>query len=201
MSGFLATFQVPEQQILDQEQGPDPGLLSTRHFRHLEGRKRVNFLSFFSEWRPFGGCGFVQKMRLFYKFWAFPRGQKPGGMRKIRQKGGCLRWDMSHFSSENFDFRVLSEWKRLQFHDQEASTRGVHGVAYELLSRNPKSGYFVYNFDTKSVKLGFKIWLKNPLIFPISGHSARTLRPPPYSWSSAVIVLLVDDVVVLGLLS
>ena len=26
MSGFLATFQVPEQQILDQEQGPDPGL-------------------------------------------------------------------------------------------------------------------------------------------------------------------------------
>ena len=31
------------------------------------------------------------------------------GMRKIRQKGGCLRWDMSHFSSENFDFRVLSE--------------------------------------------------------------------------------------------
>ena len=32
--------------------------------------------------------------------------------------------------------------KRLQFHDQEASTRRVHGVAYELLSRNPKSGYF-----------------------------------------------------------
>ena len=48
-------------------------------------------------------------------------------------------------------------------------TRGVHGVAYELLSRNPKSGYFVYNFDTKSVKLGFKNWLKNPPIFPISG--------------------------------
>ena len=49
-------------------------------------------------------------------------------------------------------------------------TRGVHGVAYELLSRNPKSGYFVFNFDTKnSVKLGYsKIDFKNPLIFPIS---------------------------------
>ena len=47
-------------------------------------------------------------------------------------------------------------------------TRGIHGVAYELLSRNPKSGYFVYNFDTKSVKLGFKNWPKNPPIFPIS---------------------------------
>ena len=86
---------------------------------------------------------------------------------------------MSHFSSENIDFRVLSESKRLQFHDQEASTRGVHGVAYELLSRNRKSGYFIYNFDTKSVKLGFKNSLKNPLIFPISGHSSRTLRSSP----------------------
>ena len=150
-----------------------------RHFRHLEGRKRVKLLSFFAVWRPFGGCGFVQKMGLFYKFWAFPRGKKPGGMRKIRQKGGCLRWDMSHFSSENFDFRVLSEWKRLQFHDQEASNRGVHGMAYELLSHNPTSGYFVYNFDTKSVKLGFKNWLKNPPFFPTSGHSAWTLRSPP----------------------
>ena len=30
-------------------------------------------------------------------------------MRKIRQKGGCLRWDQdSHFFSENFDFRDFS---------------------------------------------------------------------------------------------
>ena len=48
-------------------------------------------------------------------------------------------------------------------------TRGVHGVAYELLSHDPKSGYFVYNFDTKSVRLGFKNWLKNASIFQISG--------------------------------
>ena len=120
-------------------------------------------------------------MGILYKFWAFPREKKPGGIKKICQKGGCLRWDMSHFSSENFDFRVLSEWKRLQFHDQEASTRGIHGVAYELLSRNPKSGYFVYNFDKKSVKFGFKKSAKNPTIFPISGHSCRNLRSPPYT--------------------
>ena len=154
---------------------------AVRHFRHLEGRKRVKLLSFFSDWRPFIGWGFVQKMGFFHKFWAFPRGKKPGGMKKICQKGGCLRWDMSHFSSENFDFRVLSEWKRLQFHDQEASTWRVRGVACELLSHNPKSGYFVYNFDTKSVKLAFKNWLENRPIFPTSGHSCRNLRRPPYS--------------------
>ena len=117
-----------------------------RHFRHLEGRKRVKLLSFFAVWRPFGGCGSVQKMGLFYKFWAFPRGKKLGEMKRICQKGGCLRWDMSHFSSENFDFRVLSEWKRLQFHDQEASNWRVRGVAYELLSRNSESSLPSKNF-------------------------------------------------------
>ena len=106
-------------------------------------------------------------------------GENPKESRKYAKKEVVWSGTWVIFSSENFDFRVLSEWKRLQFHDQEASTRGVHGVAYELLSRNPKSGYFVYNFDTKSVKLGFKTWLKNPLTFPISGHSARTLRSPP----------------------
>ena len=49
-------------------------------------------------------------------------------------------------------------------------------MAYELLSRNPKSGYFVLNFDTQSVKLGFKNWLKNAPILPISGGPV-TFRP------------------------
>ena len=108
MSGFLATFQVPEQQILDQEQGRIRGSLA-RHFRHLEGRKDGKFCSFFSDVSPFDEVGFVLKMGLLHKFWAFPRGRKPEGIKKICQKGGCLEWDMSHFSSENFDFRVLSE--------------------------------------------------------------------------------------------
>ena len=49
-------------------------------------------------------------------------------------------------------------------------------MAYEWLSRNAKSGYFVLNFDTQSVKLGFKNWLKNAPIFPISGGPV-TFRP------------------------
>ena len=110
MSGFLATFQVPEQQILDQEQGPDPGL-SRKALSSSGGTKKgkiivvfFRLLTFFRRvwFRPENGI-FLQILDVF------PRGKKPGGMRKIRQKGGCLRWDMSHFSSENFDFRVLSE--------------------------------------------------------------------------------------------
>ena len=49
-------------------------------------------------------------------------------------------------------------------------------MAYEWLSRNAKSGYFVLNFDTQSVKLGFKNWLKKAPIFPISGGPV-TFRP------------------------
>ena len=153
----------------------------TEHFRHLEGPKKAEIILIFQIWRRFRWRGFVQKMGLFYKFWTFARRRKPGGMRKIRQKGGFLRWDMSHFSSGNFDFRALSEWKRLQFHGEKASTRRSHGVAYEWLSRNAKSGYFVLNFDTQSVKLGFKNWLKNAPIFPISGGPV-TFRPSLKLW-------------------
>ena len=46
----------------------------------------------------------------------------------------CGTW-VSFFHSKISNFHIFSPWKRLQFHDQEASTRGVHGVAYELLSR------------------------------------------------------------------
>ena len=35
--------------------------------------------------------------------------QKTEFLPTLINKGGCLRWDMSHFSSEIFDFRVLSE--------------------------------------------------------------------------------------------
>ena len=48
-----------------------------RHFRHLEGRKSEKFSSFFSDQSPFDEGGFVHKMRLLYKFWAFPPGKKP----------------------------------------------------------------------------------------------------------------------------
>ena len=83
--------------------------LSPDYFRHLEGRKGEKFCSFFSDWSPFDEVDFVLKMGVLHKFWAFPRGRKPEGIKKIFQKGGCLECDMSHFSSENFDFRVLSE--------------------------------------------------------------------------------------------
>ena len=47
MSGFLATFQVPEQQILDQEQGPDPGLSHQTTFVIWRDEKGVKLFSFF----------------------------------------------------------------------------------------------------------------------------------------------------------
>ena len=80
---------------------------------------------------------------------------------------------MSHFSCEIFDFRVLSEEKGCNSATRKSPLGGYIGVAYELLSRNSKVALL---YNTKSVKLGFENWLENPLIFPISGHSARTLR-------------------------
>ena len=66
-------------------------------------------------------------------------------------------------------------------------------MAYEWLSRNAKSGYFVLNFDTQSVKLGFKNWLKNAPIFPISGgpvtfRPSLTSAPKPRSTRSPFIM-------------
>ena len=67
---------------------------------------------------------------------------------------------------------------------------GYTGWPMNLLSRSPKSGYFVFNFDTKSVKLGLKNWPKNPPIFPIPRlFSLDFLRSPPYSYH----MLLVSD--------
>ena len=109
MSGFLATFQVPEQQILDQEQGPDRGL-SRKALSSSGGTKKGKILVVFFGLTSFRWVWFRPENGTFLQILdVFPRGKKPEGMKKICQKGGCLRWDMSHLSSENFDFRVLSE--------------------------------------------------------------------------------------------
>ena len=109
----------------------------SRHFVRSESFRRGRF-------RPQNGT-FAQILDVF------PRGRKPEGIKKICQKGGCLEWDMSHFSSENFDFRVLSEWKRLQFHDQEMSTLG---------------GYTGWPMNccpaTQKVAILYKNWTQNP---------------------------------------
>ena len=106
--GFLTTFEGREQRITDQEKGPDSELCR-KALSSAGGTKKGKIIVVFFRLTAFRRVWFRPKMGLFYKFWAFPRGKKPGGMRKIRQKGGCLRWDMSPFSSEIFDFRVLSE--------------------------------------------------------------------------------------------
>ena len=71
---------------------------------------------------------------------------------------------MSHFSGEQLlDFRIsFLECEKGPAIPRPGNvyTWGVHGVAYELLSRNLKSSYFLDNFDKKSVKLGFRNWLK-----------------------------------------
>ena len=46
MRGFLATFQGPEQQILDQEQGPDPGL-SRKALSSSGGTKKGEIIAVF----------------------------------------------------------------------------------------------------------------------------------------------------------
>ena len=83
MTGFFATFQVPEQQILDQEQGPDPGL-SRKALSSSGGTKKGKILVVFFGLTSFRRVWFRPENGTFLQILdVFPRGKKPGGMKKI----------------------------------------------------------------------------------------------------------------------
>ena len=76
ISGFLTHSRPPEQQILDQEQGPDPGLLSTRHFRHLETQKKGKFFVVFFRMTSFRRVWFRPENETFSQILGVPTGGK-----------------------------------------------------------------------------------------------------------------------------
>ena len=75
MSGFLATFQVPEQQILDQEQGPDPGLCR-KGLSSPGGTKKGKILVVFFRLTCFRRAWFRPENGTFLQILGVPTGEK-----------------------------------------------------------------------------------------------------------------------------
>ena len=75
MSGFLATFQVPEQQILDQEQGPDPGL-SRKALSSSGGTKKGKIIVVFFRLTSFRRVWFRPENGTFLQILGVPTGEK-----------------------------------------------------------------------------------------------------------------------------
>ena len=75
MSGFLATFQVPEQQILDQEQGPDPGL-SRKALSSSGGTKKGKIIVVFFRLTSFRRVWFRPETGTFLQILGVPTGEK-----------------------------------------------------------------------------------------------------------------------------
>ena len=75
MSGFLATFQVPEQQILDQEQGPDPGL-SRKALSSSGGTKKGKIFVVFFRMTSFRRVWFRPENETFLQILGVPTGKK-----------------------------------------------------------------------------------------------------------------------------
>ena len=153
MSGFLATFQVPEQQILDQEQGPDPGL-SRKALSSSGGTKKGKIIVVFFRLTSFRRVWFRPENGTFLQILGVPTGEKTRRNEENTPKRRLSEVGHESFFLRKFRFSCPFGVKKAAIpRPGNVYTRGVHGVwsvncclviqkvviLYIILTQNPSN--------------------------------------------------------------